>query len=279
MIVAGHDNADCGHEASAEGLSARKLRKFVDTHCHCLPHLDDGPKSVEEAIALCRMLVEDNVHTVVATPHQLGRFENRTGAAMIHQATRMLNEELEERGIELTVLPGAEVRLDERIAELLARHEILTLADAGRHVLLELLWDVFIDIEPLLVQFVSDGIGPIIAHPERNGPLLGHLEVLRRWLSCGGISLQVTAASLMGHFGPQVGRAAWRLVTERWVDVIATDAHNIDSHPPCMVAAYEMIAAHLGRHFADLLCVGNPSRIARGERLVPACTLDRQEVW
>ncbi len=278
MIAGGRNNTDRGHEVSVERLSTRKAKTFVDTHCHCLPQLDDGPGSIDEAISLCRTLVEDNVCTVVATPHQLGRFENRTSAAMIHQATRRLNEELDERGIELTVLPGAEVRLDERIAELLARHEVLTLADAGRHVLLELPWDVFIDVEPLLVRFVSEGVDPIIAHPERNGPLLGRIEALRRWLSCG-ISLQVTASSLTGHFGPQAQRAAWSLVAERWVDTIATDAHDRHSHPPCMAAAYEMIAADIGHNVARLLCAENPSRIARGERLVPACMLDRQEVW
>lgn len=278
MIAARHNNADRGHEISAEGPSPRRAKKFVDTHCHCLPDLDDGPRSTDEAIALCRMLVEDHVCAVVATPHQLGRYENHTGAAMIRQATRLLNEELAERGIDLTVLPGAEVRLDERVAELLARDEILTLADAGRHILLELPWDVFIDIEPLLVQFVSEGVGPVIAHPERNGPLLGQLEALRRWLSCG-ISLQVTASSLTGHFGPQAQRAAWRLVAEGWVDTIATDAHDHRSHPPCMAAACEMIAAGLGRDLAHLLCVDNPSRIVRGEKLVPVCVRDKQEVW
>jgi protein-tyrosine phosphatase len=224
------------------------------------------------------MLVEDNVCTVVATPHQLGRFEDCTSAVMIHQATQLLNEELAERGIDLTVLPGAEVRLDERIGELLASHEVLTLADAGQHILLELPWDVFVDVEPLLVQFVSEGVDPIIAHPERNGPLLGRLEALQRWLSCG-ISLQVTASSLTGHFGPQAQRAAWRLVAGGWVDTIATDAHGHRSHPPCMSAAYEMIAAGLGHNVARLLCVENPSRVARGERLVPACVRDKQEVW
>ena len=54
--------------------------EFSDVHCHCLPHLDDGPESLEEALALCRKLVEDRVSTVVATPHQLGRFEGRTRA-------------------------------------------------------------------------------------------------------------------------------------------------------------------------------------------------------
>lgn len=277
MIAARHNDADCGHENPRARSSSRRASAFVDTHCHCLPCLDDGPQSTDEAISLCRLLVEDHVHTVVATPHQLGRFEHRTIAAAIRQATWLLNDELTERGIDLTVLPGAEIRVDERVADLLARREVVTLADAGRHILLELPWDVFIDIEPLLVHFVSEGVDPIIAHPERNGPLLGHLEAVERWLSCG-VSLQVTASSVVGHFGSQAQQIAWRLVNGGWVDTIATDAHDHRAHPPCMAAAFQMVATSLGHDAARLLCVENPSRIARGERLVPARVRYKQEV-
>ncbi len=154
--------------------------KFVDIHCHCLPNLDDGPASLEEAVALCRGLVADHVSTVVATPHQLGRFEHCTGPAAVRRATHTLNEELARQGIDLRVLPGAEVRVDERIDALLARDGILTLADTGRYVLLELPWDTLIDIEPLLAQFARRGIYGILAHPERNAPLLRDPWVLRR---------------------------------------------------------------------------------------------------
>ena len=142
-----------GQRSRTDGRPTPTPVKFVDVHCHCLPNLDDGPESVEEAIALCRVLAADNVSTVVATPHQLGRFEDRTKAEAIRRTVGVLNRALVERGIGLVVLPGAEVRVDERIDALLARGEILTLADAGRHVLLELPWDALIDIEPLLVQF------------------------------------------------------------------------------------------------------------------------------
>ena len=88
----------------------------------------------------------------------------------IRQAVDLLRAALRERGIDLQVLPGAEVRLDERMDELLARDEILTLADAGRHILLELPWDALIDIEPLLVQLACRGVHVILAHPGTERP-------------------------------------------------------------------------------------------------------------
>ncbi len=241
--------------------------KFVDVHCHCLPSLDDGPESMEEAIALCQLLAADHVSTVVATPHQLGRFEGRTRAQVIRRTVDALNGTLVEREIDLTVLPGAEVRVDERIEKMLAGGEILTLADAGCHVLLELPWDALIDIEPLLVQFTLRGVQVILAHPERNGPLLERPQMLERWTALG-VGLQVTAGSLTGHWGRSIERAAWELVAQGGRTCIATDAHD-DAQPPGMTEAFEAVAVRLGDDAACSLCVENPMRVIRGEELAP----------
>lgn len=241
--------------------------KFVDVHCHCLPNLDDGPESMEEAIALCRVLAADHVSTVVATPHQLGRFEDRTKAQAIRWTVDALNRALEARGIELTILPGAEVRVDERIDELLACGEILTLADAGGHVLLELPWDTLIDIQPLLAQFTPRGVQIILAHPERNAPLLERPQILERWRAAG-VGLQVTAGSLTGQWGRYVERAAWDLVAQGGRLCLATDAHR-GSQSPGMIRAFEAVAARWGGALAVSLCVENPARVIRGQELVP----------
>jgi protein-tyrosine phosphatase len=253
-------------------LPTRMSQKFVDLHCHCLPSLDDGPESPGEAIALCRALVRDNIGVVLATPHQLGRFEGRTSASMVREATQQLNQWLGEEDIDLRVFPGAEVRLDERIDGFLAEGVVLTLADKGRHILVELPDEAFIDIRPLLVQLMRRGTAVLIAHAERNAPLLARPSVVQRWLDWG-VGLQVTAASLTGRFGSVVRLSAWELITRGWVDVVATDAHDCGASGPCMAPAFAMIAARFGRDCARLLCVENPLRVLRGENLV------RMSVW
>lgn len=274
----GHNSGCREHRVLAESPSVRTASRFVDLHCHCLPYLDDGPASAEDAVALCKALVDDRVCTVVATPHQLGQFETRTNAKKIRLMAQFLNRELMDRGIDLKVLPGAEIRLDERLDRLLAWEEVLTLADMKRHILVEFPSNVFINIESLVLELRSQGIHLVIAHPERNAPLLGQPQVLRRWLNYG-VTLQITAASLMGDFGSRAERAAWKLIEAGWVAMVATDAHDHRSDPPCLTAAFELITAGFGRDLAHLLCVDNPSRVARGERLVPASVRDRQEVW
>jgi protein-tyrosine phosphatase len=249
----------------------------VDVHCHCLPGLDDGPGSIRESLMLCRALAQDNIDSAVATPHQLGRFEIHTDVQRIRQAVQYLNGELLDHGIDLKVLPGAEIRVDERINALLAGEEILTLADKGRHVLLEFPPDVFIDIDPLVNQLHARGVEIIIAHPERSMPLLREPHALQRWLNCG-VALQVTAASLTGRFGPEAVRAAWTLVAEGAAGIVATDAHDPGAGEPCMTAAFKMISASCGPEWARLLCIENPARVLRGEGLPPAFWRERRGI-
>jgi protein-tyrosine phosphatase len=251
-------------------------QRFVDVHCHCLPSLDDGPASMEDAIVLCEHLVEDNIESVIATPHQLGRYEGRTTATRIRKATSELTRELRKRNIALTISPGAEVRLDERIGQLLAQDEVLTLADMNRHLLLELYSDVFIDVGPLLEQLRSQGVDVLIAHAERNAPLHSHLEALRRWMT-QGIGVQVTAGSLIGRFGARARQAAWRLAAEGWLAVVASDAHDGRVNRSFMSVAFEQLAGYFSRELAYLVCVENPRRLFEGRNLVPAFAYARQE--
>ena len=240
---------------------------FADIHCHCLPGLDDGPADMTEALALCRALVHDGVKEVVATPHQLGRFDGQCNAQIVRRAVEQLNQTLRENGVNLTVLPGADVRLDERIPQLLQSDHILTIADKGRYLLLELPHEVFIDPHVLLKQLDKAAVTAVITHPERHGYLASHPAYVNRWSEYRAC-LQITAASLVGGFGQQSQEAAWTFLQEGLPVVVATDAHDVGSRAPCMTAAYGCLSQRLGRSDARTLCVENPRRLLTGQELI-----------
>ena len=51
---------------------------MIDIHCHLLPGIDDGPPTLEAALALAQACVDDGITHTVVTPHVFpGRFENR----------------------------------------------------------------------------------------------------------------------------------------------------------------------------------------------------------
>jgi len=247
---------------------------FADVHCHCLPRFDDGPADNAQALALCQALVADHTGTVLATPHQLGRFDGRYDGRRVRLAVEHLNGLLAEAGLPLTVLAGADVRLDERIGELLYMDEILTVADGGRYLLLELPDEVFVDPGILLSQLGEMGIRAIISHPERHVFLAQNPGYVRRWLEYQPC-LQITAGSLLGDFGVLAQRAAWVFLKECLPVLVATDAHDTGRRAPRMTAAYTRLMQHLGRPMADVLCVENPRRLLAGDDLL---TLDENMV-
>ena len=142
-------------------LSAYGVSHVVDIHCHCLPGLDDGPGTMDQAVALCRALAGDGVTSVIATPHQLGRYDLINSASRIREAITELRDALASAQIPLSVWPGGDVRIDERILELIDRDQVLTLADAGRYVLLELPHDILVDPVPLIAMLSAAELMPL----------------------------------------------------------------------------------------------------------------------
>jgi len=253
--------------AQHERLQQFGASQCVDVHCHCLPGLDDGPASMSEAMVLCEMLVADGVTTVIATPHQLGRFEGCYGAQQIREAVGELNYAMEKRGIPLKIAAGADVRLDERIPQLLGSGQILTLGDTGRYILLELPHETFINPQPLMTNLSSLGLRTVISHPERNVFLAKNPSMVLKWAELGAC-LQITAASLVGDFGPLVRDAAWYFLSTPLGLLVATDAHDRNFRSPRMAKAFELIAEHQSGVVAQRLCVGNPMRILNGQELL-----------
>ena len=263
-------------DAQNDHLKGYRWEKLTDIHCHCLAGLDDGPATMAESLALCRRLAEEDIATVVATPHQLGRFDGCNEAARVREAVHSLNESLRSSSVPLKVVPGGEVRVDERVCQLLRLDKILTLADGGRYILLELPRQVFIDIEPLLTELASMGIQPIISHTEKNTSLAAMPKVLLRWLEHSA-HLQITASSLVGDLGSKVQRTAWDFLRSGLATLVATDSHNMDVRRPRMKAAFGRISTRLGKNLARLVCIENPSRVVNGQEIVPISLHNQQE--
>ncbi|MBP8304094.1 MAG: hypothetical protein KBE04_08205 [Phycisphaerae bacterium] len=236
-------------------LDRMSAQQCADIHCHCLPGLDDGPRNTQEALALCEALVEDGITTVVATPHQLGRFDGRCDARSIKEAVAQLNADLSLAGIPLEVLPGAEVRVDERLLDLLAQDKVQTLP--GDCLMLELPFEVFLDVGPLLRALGEAGIRTVIAHPERNAGIAADPARCLAWSDSDPV-LQVTAASLVGALGPGVREAAWRLLDLPMTAVVATDAHDTGDRSPCFAGAFGAVRQKKGIRFAKQVFVDNP---------------------
>jgi len=232
---------------------------MIDLHCHILPGMDDGPETLAEAVAMCRAAAVDGVKTIVATPHfKPGTYEF-TGPGIL-EAVNILSEESAKQGLDIRILPGAEVTVSPEMYGSLRPGGHLTI-NSGRYFLAEFRplsvparWDSF------LLSFLDAGMTPIIAHPERNAWFIRHPEALAAAVQ-SGILVQVTAMSITGGFGPEVRDFSVRLLRQNLVHAIASDGHSADLRLPQLSEAVALAADVVGREKAEALVTAIPQAI------------------
>jgi protein-tyrosine phosphatase len=240
--------------------------RSVDLHCHILPGVDDGPPAMDDALALCRMMVRDGFTDIVATPHMLGRWETSNVPADIRLAVTQLQQELDAHHIPLNIYPGGEVRIDERIPRLLQSDGILTLADGKRYLLLELPPVGRIDPAMVMPHFTAANVRVILAHAERYESLCEDHNAAAAWLDAGA-ALQLNASSLLGGTGQASMDAAWDWLGSGWIALIATDSHSVGSRRPRMAEVIDLIAKELDEATAKTVCIDNPAKVLLGQEL------------
>jgi protein-tyrosine phosphatase len=236
---------------------------FTDIHCHILPGIDDGARDESESLAMAAAAVRDGTTTVIATPHQLGGNAQVTAAA-IRDGVAKLNEVLARAAIHLDVLPGADVRIEPELPALLRRGDVVTLADRGRHVLLELPHDAYVPLGPLLDSLRKQGLTGILSHPERNKAMQARPETVAEVVRDGGL-IQITAGSLTGGFGNSARVFAESCVRRRLVHFVASDAHDTVRRPFGLAAAQAVVRKLADQRVADAVIRGNPAHVAAGE--------------
>jgi protein-tyrosine phosphatase len=192
--------------------------------------------------------VTDGIRTVVATPHQLGRYRDSVTRERVLAGIATLQSELASQSIPLGILPGADVRVDERLWDMLASGDVFTIADTRRYLLLEMPHEVFVDAGRLVEKLAQHHVQVVLTHPERYRWIRRHIARMLEWRKQFGALLQVTAGSFTGEFGPEVQSLTWQMAERGMIDVVASDAHSADGHRrPQMSAARGLVIERLGQ--------------------------------
>lgn len=232
---------------------------MIDTHCHLLPQLDDGPASDRAALALASGLAESGVTLVLCTPHYSSRFPTDQLEALQREAA--LVRLLEGEGVSLELALAAEVSPERAVAT--DDDQLLARGISGRFLLVELLSDTpAVTLATICNRLGKLELVPIFAHPERCRALgrdLAPLDDARR----EGALVQVVATSLLGRWGAEIESVAWRLVDTGRADLIASDAHH-RRHGSALLRAATLVGDRLGESTRDELTEHRPRLIVSG---------------
>jgi protein-tyrosine phosphatase len=237
----------------------------VDLHHHLLPGMDDGSPDLATSIKMARMAADDGISHVVCTPHANSRwhFDPERIAALLAE----LRAGLADAGIRLVLGSGCDFHLSyDNVHDALENPHRYTV-NGGEYLLIELPdYGLPPTLEETFYSLRLSGMTPILTHPERNPSLQQDVSRLGTWIRDGMLT-QVTAASVTGLMGRKAQKLAERLLADRWVHFIATDAHNVSTRPPQMRAACDHIAGRFGEGYAQRLCTENPQAVFDNRRL------------
>lgn len=237
---------------------------MIEIHAHVLPGIDDGPQTLEDALALARLFVADGVTHVIATPHVFpGRFDNtlQTNRAALSE----FRKALQQADIALSMSVAGEVRFCEHVPMLLENGDLPFLGeleDGWRSLLLELPdGGIPIGAEKLIDWLLVRKIRPVIAHPERNRMIRDRPELAKRLVELG-CELQITAGALLGGFGERAQQASLYMLEHNVVAAIASDAHNLTARAPCLSQAKQWLHERFGSQHAQQLTQHGPARLS-----------------
>ncbi|MDD5461450.1 MAG: capsular biosynthesis protein [Methylococcales bacterium] len=235
---------------------------MIDLHCHILPGIDDGPKTLQEALQMAEYAVDQGIKHSILTPHiQPGCYDN--DIASIQTAYQTFQAALDHHDIPLKISMAAEVRVCAELPQMISQNKIpfIGVWENKKVLLLEFPHDhIPVGADKLVAWLIARDIIPLIAHPERNQAILRQPDKLMPFIHIGCL-LQVTASSVTGLFGSESQQCALRLIQQNLVTVLASDAHNLHKRQPTLRPALEYLEPIIGEQLANALVTHHPSRM------------------
>jgi protein-tyrosine phosphatase len=196
----------------------------IDLHCHLLPGVDDGPRTIDESVEYARAATAAGTERIVATPHV-----EVVNVCELPERVREVREALVEEGIDLEVDCGGELKPQSVPA--LSKDALETIAHGPpgrRWLLLEV---PFRGLGEELVGAVDElgerGFGVVLAHPERAAGFADSVPLLHEQVGRGA-AVQMNVGPLTGEESRERADAARRLLGIGLAAALATDAHPPD---------------------------------------------------
>lgn len=213
---------------------------MIDWHSHILPQIDDGSRNVLESIELLKMLHQQNVDTVLATPHFYADNES-VDSFLERRNNSFLKLESSNLPDSPQIILGAEVRYYNGISRL---NEIGKLTVENNKILLlempMVKWTEY-TVRELIELSSNTKIKIMLAHIDRYLKIQNN-DVWGRLVQ-NGILIQLNASFFVDLISR---RKALGMINDGVPFFIGSDCHGVKSRPPYIGKAFDIIRKKYG---------------------------------
>lgn len=232
---------------------------MIDVHCHILPGIDDGSRSVEESMEMIKEAYEAGFTDIISTSHYIEE-SYHTPKARRQELIDMLNSKIEQEGMDIKVYNGAEAYITPNLAGLIEAEELPTM-NGTKYLLMELpMHNQILHLDRILKDVISKGITLIIAHPERYSYVQKNYKILNELVDMG-ILFQANYGSCIGQYGKEAEKTLKKLLKANMISFFGTDCHREGSVYGKMPEILKKLEKMVGREKLEELTTINPQKL------------------
>ncbi|MDO4967631.1 MAG: hypothetical protein Q4E70_02605 [Candidatus Saccharibacteria bacterium] len=237
---------------------------MIDIHCHLLPAIDDGAKTLEESLKIFRNAANAGLSDIILTPHYIKGTEYCFNNKSKDQLIEVMREALRREKIKIKIYSGNEVYIDRELPELVKKGEVATLA-GSRYLLLELpINSEDNSAGEVVFNLKSMGITPIIAHPERYEYFKARPDRVKRYLELGCL-LQGDYHSLLGKYGRRSQKALKVFLKRGQISFLGSDTHRYTQDYRLAEAERAVLKIVKDREKVEELFLENPKKVIKNQ--------------
>ena len=193
---------------------------MTDWHSHLLPGVDDGVKSIDEAISILSGMEKAGVRTVWLTPHIMEDIPNTT-----EELKACFKKLYSSYGGSIRLKLASENMIDGLFTERLAARDLLPIGENSELLLVETSYfNPPMNFDKTIENIKAAGYTPLVAHPERYA-YVTDFDEYRRWKDMG-CAFQLNLLSLGGHYGGKARCNALELLKNEMYDYTGSDIHR-----------------------------------------------------
>ena len=235
------------------------MNKVVDLHMHVVPSIDDGSRNIDESLQMLKLASEQGVTAVFCTSHN---GYSKTDGERYMTSFFELQKAIEKAKINIKLFKGCEILCSvDYINEIIYNLNNKSFASLGnsKYVLAELYYDVEVsEALSIIKTFIKNGYKPIIAQVERYFNISA--EMVKELIETGAL-IQVNAFSFVDESDDEIRNKARKLLRNKTIHFIGSDAHRIDHRPPSLKSGVQYIIENTDKEYAHSVLSGNSSII------------------